>query len=323
MTLRSRDFESRASTNSATAAPSVQIECDVLSTVMWQNIPNESACVNRPCPFVFTWDTLLAIHPTMGRIISVVNQKGGVGKTTTTINLGAYLAEAGKFVLIVDLDPQANATSGIGIDHRSLERGVYEAVLGNVRMREIVQPTAHQTLRVAPATSSLAGLNIELVSMERREFRLFDSLLEVRNDYDYILIDCPPTLGLITLNGIVASDEILIPVQAEYFALEGLGQLLETVNLVRERIRPEIDILGAVLTMYDGRTKLSDDVLQELYKYFPNNIFRSVIPRSVRLAEAPSFGRSIMNFDVNSKGAKAYERLAREILDGEAQRLFV
>ncbi len=290
---------------------------------MWQNIPNESPCVNRPCSFVFTWDTLLAIHPAMGRIISVVNQKGGVGKTTTTINLGAYLAEAGKFVLIVDLDPQANATSGIGIDHRSLERGVYEAVLGSVRMREIVQPTAHQTLRVAPATSSLAGLNIELVPMERREFRLFDSLLEVRNDYDYILIDCPPTLGLITLNGIVASDEILIPVQAEYFALEGLGQLLETVNLVRERIRPEIDILGAVLTMYDGRTKLSDDVMQELYKYFPNNIFRSVIPRSVRLAEAPSFGRSIMNFDANSKGAKAYERLAREILDGEVQRSFV
>jgi chromosome partitioning protein len=253
----------------------------------------------------------------MGRIISVVNQKGGVGKTTTAINLGAYLADAGKFVLIVDLDPQANATSGIGIDHEGLERGVYEAVLGEVSMRDIVQPTAHETLRVAPATKHLAGLNIELVEMARREFKLYDSLLEIRNDYDYILIDCPPTLGLITLNGIVAADEVLIPVQTEYYALEGLGQLLETVNLVKQNLRPEVEVLGAVLTMYDGRTKLSDDVMQELYKYFPNNIFRSVIPRNVRLAEAPSFGRSIVTFDGSSKGAKAYERLAREILDGE------
>jgi chromosome partitioning protein len=253
----------------------------------------------------------------MARIISIVNQKGGVGKTTTAINLGAYLAELGKFVLIVDLDPQANATSGIGIDHRGLNQGVYEAILGQVRMRDIVQPTSHEGLHVAPATVALAGLNIELVQMERREFRLRDAMLEIRNDYDFILVDCPPTLGLITLNGIVAGDEILIPVQAEYYALEGLGQLLETVNLVRDRIRPEVDVLGAVITMYDGRTKLSDDVLQELYKYFPNNIFRAVIPRNVRLAEAPSFGRTIAHFDSTSKGAKAYERLAREIIDRE------
>ncbi|MFZ2804550.1 MAG: AAA family ATPase [Patescibacteria group bacterium] len=258
----------------------------------------------------------------MGRIISVVNQKGGVGKTTTAINLGAYLADAGKFVLIIDLDPQANATSGIGIDHRTLDRGLYEAILGTARIRDIIQPTAHETLRIAPATSALAGLNVELVNMERREFKLYDALLEIRNDYDYIFIDCPPTLGMITLNGIVAADEILIPVQAEYFALEGLSQLLETVQLVKERIRPEVDVLGAVLTMYDSRTKLSDDVMTELYKYFPNNIFRSVIPRSVRLAEAPSFGRSILSFDDSSKGAKAYERLAREIIDGEAERLY-
>lgn len=253
----------------------------------------------------------------MGRIISVVNQKGGVGKTTTAINLGAYLAELGKFVLIVDLDPQANATSGIGVDFSTIERGVYEAILGEVRMKEIVQPTAHDTLRIAPATPALAGLNIELVPVDRREHRLRDSLLEIRHDYDYILIDCPPTLGLITLNGIVAADDILIPVQAEYYALEGLGQLLETVNLVKERIRPEINVLGAVLTMYDGRTKLSEDVLQELYKYFPKNIFRSIVPRSVRLAEAPSFGRSITMFDPSSKGARAYERLAKEIIETE------
>lgn len=258
---------------------------------------------------------LALIISRMARIISIVNQKGGVGKTTTAINLGAYLAELGKFVLIVDMDPQANATAGLGIDHRNLTQGVYEAVLGQVRMKDIAQPTAHETMRVAPATTALAGLNIELVDMERREHRLRDALLEIRNDYDFILIDCPPTLGLITLNGIVAGDEILIPVQAEYYALEGLGQLLETVQLVKERLRPEIDVLGAVLTMYDGRTKLSDDVLQELYKYFPNNIFRAVIPRNVRLAEAPSFGRTIAHFDSTSKGARAYERLARELLD--------
>jgi len=253
----------------------------------------------------------------MARIISIVNQKGGVGKTTTALNLAAYLAELGKFVLLVDLDPQANATSGIGIDPQGLEQGIYEAILGNASVRDIVQPTAHQGMHVAPATTALAGLNIELVNMERREFALRDALLAIRNDYDFILIDCPPTLGLITLNGIVAGDEILIPVQAAYYALEGLGQLLETVQLVKERLRPEVGVLGAVITMYDARTKLSDDVLHELYKYFPNNIFRSVIPRNVRLAEAPSYGRSIAHFDAQSKGAKAYERLAQEILERE------
>ncbi|MBD3251735.1 AAA family ATPase [Candidatus Uhrbacteria bacterium] len=257
----------------------------------------------------------------MGRIISVVNQKGGVGKTTTAINLGAYLADAGKFVLIVDLDPQANATSGIGVDFQALEQGVYQAMLGGIRMKEIVQPTAHETLRIAPATPDLAGLNVELVDMERREHKLHDALLEIRHDYDYILIDCPPTLGMITINGIVAADELLIPVQAEYYALEGLGQLLETVKLVKSHIRPEVDILGAVLTMYDGRTKLSEDVLQELYKYFPKNIFRAVVPRNVRLAESPSFGRSISMFDPQSKGAKAYERLAKEVMDSEGTRM--
>lgn len=253
----------------------------------------------------------------MARLISIVNQKGGVGKTTTAVNVGAYLAELGKFVLIVDLDPQANATSGLGIDHRSLERGVYESILSQASMRDVILQTGHELLRIAPATTALAGLNIELVDLERREYRLREALLEVRNDYDYILVDCPPTLGLITLNGLVAGDEILIPVQAEYYALEGLGQLLETVKLVKEGLRPDLGILGAVITMYDGRTKLSDDVLQELYKYFPNTIFQSVIPRNVRLAEAPSFGRTIAQFDPGSKGAKAYERLAQEIIDRE------
>ncbi len=256
----------------------------------------------------------------MARIIGIVNQKGGVGKTTTAVNLGAYLAELGKFVLIVDLDPQTNATSGIGVDQNAIERSIYEAILGKAKISEIIQPTMHETLRVAPATGSLAGLNADLPTMDRREYKLHDALLEVRNNYDYILIDCPPTLGYITLNGIVASDEILIPVQAEYFALEGLAGLLETLQLVKERLRPDIEILGAVLTMYDKRNKLSNDVLQELYKHFPNNIFRSVIPRSVRLAEAPSFGRSIAAFDASSPGAKAYERLAKEIMASESAR---
>jgi len=254
----------------------------------------------------------------MARIIGIVNQKGGVGKTTTAVNLGAYLAEMGKFVLIIDLDPQTNATSGIGVDQSAIELSIYEAILGKVKLSEIVQPTMHETLRIAPATSDLAGLNAELPNMERREFKLHDALLEVRNDYDYILIDCPPTLGYITLNGIVASDEVLIPVQAEYYALEGLADLLQTLQLVKENIRPEIQILGAVLTMYDKRNKLSNDVLQELYKHFPYYIFRSVIPRSVRLAEAPSFGRSIAAFDSANPGAKAYERLAREVLGTES-----
>lgn len=253
----------------------------------------------------------------MARLISIVNQKGGVGKTTTAINVGAYLAEQGKFVLIVDLDPQANATSGLGIDHRTIERGVYQAILSQASLRDVALPTGHELLKVAPSTGDLAGLNIELVDLERREFRLREALMEVRNDYDFILIDCPPTLGLITLNGLVAGDEVLIPVQAEYFALEGLGQLLETVQLVKGGLRPDLGILGAVITMYDGRTKLSDDVLQELYKYFPNTIFQSVIPRNVRLAEAPSFGRTIAQFDPGSKGAKAYERLAQEIIERE------
>lgn len=253
----------------------------------------------------------------MARIIGVVNQKGGVGKTTTALNLGAYLAEAGKFVLVVDLDPQTNATSGIGVDHQVIERSVYDAMIGKVKLSEIIQPTMHETLRIAPAHPNLAGLNAELPGMERKEFKLHDALREVRNDFDYILIDCPPTLGYITLNGIVASDEILIPVQAEYFALEGLADLLQTLQLVKDRIRADIEVLGAVLTMYDKRTKLSNDVLQELYKYFPNNIFRSVIPRSVRLAEAPSFGRSIAAFDPANPGAKAYERLAREVINTE------
>ncbi len=253
----------------------------------------------------------------MTRIISIVNQKGGVGKTTTAVNLGAYLAKHGRNVLLVDVDPQANATSGLGINHQELNKGIYEVISGQHPLHQVIMPTVHTGLKVAPATISLAGATVELVNEENREFKLHNALLEGIGSYDYILIDCPPSLGLITVNSLTAGNEILIPVQAEYYALEGLGQLLSTINLVKENLKPELEILGAVLTMYDRRHKLSDEVMEQLYQYFPNRIFRSVIPRVVSLAEAPSYGKSILHYRPLSKGAKAYERLAREILETE------
>ncbi len=253
----------------------------------------------------------------MAYILAVVNQKGGVGKTTTAINLGAYLAAHGKFVLLVDLDPQANATSGLGLDPNQFEDGIYEALLGDSSMRDIIVPTQIEGLKLAPSTPSLAGAAIELKDVERREFRLADMLLEVRNDFDYILVDCPPSLGLLTVNGLSAVDKLVIPVQAEYYALEGLSQLLRTIGMVKEVLKPDLEVLGAVVTMYDGRNRLSNDVVDELHTHFPNRVFRSIIPRNVRLAEAPSFGRPIMEYDPWSKGAKAYERLTKEILDLE------
>lgn len=251
----------------------------------------------------------------MAEILSIVNQKGGVGKTTTAVNLGAYLASLGKFVLLVDIDPQANATSGLGIRYAELNKGVYEVLIGAHGFRDVILTTTHRDFKLAPATINLAGASIELVGQDQREYKLHNALLEIRNDYDYILIDCPPELGLLTLNGLIAADRVLIPVQAEYYALEGIGQLLNTISLVKENIKPSLDVLGAVITMYDNRNKLSDEVLHELYKFFPNRIFRSVIPRNVTLAEAPSFGKTILQHDPRSKGARAYERLAREVMD--------
>ncbi|MFA6410261.1 MAG: ParA family protein [Candidatus Buchananbacteria bacterium] len=253
----------------------------------------------------------------MSRTIAIVNQKGGVGKTTTAVNLGAYLAWLGKFVLLVDIDPQANATSGLGIDHFNLNQGVYHTLIGPASFRQIVLGTNHQGYKVAPATPDLAGARVELVNLENREFRLSQALLEVKHDYDYILIDCPPSLDLLTLNGLVAAEEILVPVQAEYLALEGLGQLLNTINLVKENLKPELSILGAVVTMYDKRNKLSGQVLAELKQHFPHRVFDAIIPRNVRLTESPSFGQTILSYDSGSAGAKAYEDLAREIVRQE------
>jgi len=253
----------------------------------------------------------------MGKIIAIVNQKGGVGKTTTAVNLSAYLAHLGRRVLLVDTDPQANATSGLGLDHKNMEAGVYEALIGTKSINEIIKRTVQNGLKVAPATMSLAGAGIELVELDNREFRLSYILEEVRKDYDYIIIDGPPSLGLLTINSLVACDEVLIPIQSEYFALEGLSQLLETISLVQNNLKPSLGIMGAVITMFDKRNKLSEAVMEELYKYFPNRIFRSIIPRTVRLAEAPSYGRSILQYDPKSKGGKCYENLAREVMSLE------
>ena len=253
----------------------------------------------------------------MGKIIAIVNQKGGVGKTTTAVNLSAYLAHLGKQVLLVDLDPQANATSGLGLDHRKLEHGIYEALIGDQPLHKVIKRTLQSGFHLAPATLSLAGAGVELVGMDNREFRLSNILEEIKADFDYIIIDGPPSLGLLTVNSLVAADEVLIPIQSEYYALEGLSQLLETINLVQNNLKPTLGIMGAVITMFDRRNKLSESVMEELYKFFPNRIFRSVIPRSVRLAEAPSYGRAILHYDPKSKGGKAYEGLAREVLSLE------
>jgi chromosome partitioning protein len=249
----------------------------------------------------------------MARIISVVNQKGGVGKSTTAVNLAAYLAHLGKYVLLVDLDPQGNATSSLGHRPEAL-MGTYEAMAGSHPIKKLAVPTDHDGLFVLPANQNLAGASVELVSEIGREKKLHEALMSIRNDYDYIIIDNPPSLGLLALNGLVAADSLLIPVQAEYFALEGLGQLMNTIRMVRKAVKPELEVLGAVLTMYDPRTKLSRQVLEELYRHFPERIFRSIIPRSVRLAEAPSHGKSILGYDPESKAAEAYERLAREFM---------
>lgn len=250
----------------------------------------------------------------MGKVIAIVNQKGGVGKTTTTMNLAAYLAQAGKSCLLIDLDPQANATSGCGLVPADIERGIYEVLSGNVKPHDALHKVHPHEFTILPASISLAGASVELVTIDDREFQLKKNIEPIIAAFDYILIDCPPSLGLLTLNGLVASDYVLVPVQAEYFALEGIGQLLETVQLVQEHLKPELEILGAVITMYDRRYKLSESVLMELYKHFAHKIFRTVVPRNVRLAEAPSHGKTILHYDSSSKGAHAYERFAKELL---------
>ena len=251
----------------------------------------------------------------MARIYTLVNQKGGVGKTTTAINLSAYLAAFGKKVLLVDLDPQANATSSLGVDKYRLRGGVYEALLGESPAAPLILHNPRLKISLLPSSPSLAGAEVELVNELARESRLKQALAPIVDRYDYILIDCPPSLGLLTINGLVAAkDGVLIPVQCEYLALEGLGLLTQTLQKVKRALAPELDVRGVVLTMFDARTRLAADVVAEVKKHFPNKVFKTVIPRSVRLAEAPSYGVPILAYAPESRGARAYRALAEEIL---------
>lgn len=254
----------------------------------------------------------------MARIYTLVNQKGGVGKTTSAINLGAYLAYYGQRVLLVDLDPQANATSCLGIDKRTVKGGTYEALIGTAPASAHILHNPRLKISLLPASLSLAGAEVELVSELARETRLKKALNQPAERYDYILIDCPPSLGLLTLNGLVAArDGVVIPVQCEYLALEGIGQLTSTLNKVRQAIFPDLTVRGVLMTMYDGRTNLSGEVVAEVRKHFPDKVFQTVIPRSVRLAEAPSYGQPISTYMPTSTGAHAYASLAREMLHGD------
>lgn len=249
----------------------------------------------------------------MGKIVAVANQKGGVGKTTTAVNLSTILAKKNKKVLLVDTDPQGNATSGLGLD-KEVEKSVYDVLVEETKMDEVIEGTAVKNLKVCPSNINLAGAEVQLVSIEDREKRLKNKLNEVREEYDYIIIDCPPSLGLITLNAFTAADSVLIPVQCEYYALEGLGQLMNTINLVKRHLNKSLVIEGAVLTMYDMRTNLSNQVVKEVKKYFEDKVYKTVIPRNVKLSEAPSYGMPITVYDPRSKGAKCYEKLAKEFL---------
>ncbi len=256
----------------------------------------------------------------MAKIITLTNQKGGTGKTTSAVNLGAYLAAKGKLVLLVDLDPQANATSGIGINPREISKSLYHLISGENDFSKIIKKTKIFGLEILPASQDLAGSTIELINQEEREFKLKFALEKLSIGYDYVLIDCPPSLGILTINGLVAAQKIIIPVQCEYYALEGLSQLLETINLVKENLEPNLEIMGALLTMYDSRNQLSRQVAKEIYRHFPGHVFDAVIPRNVSLAESPSHGLSILEYDSFSKGAKAYRQLAEEVIELEKKK---
>jgi chromosome partitioning protein len=266
-------------------------------------------------------DTMAPLPPIeMPSVLAVANQKGGVGKTTTAVNLGAALAELGFRVLVVDLDPQGNATTGLGISHRNVEGSVYDVIMNDVPVEDCVEPTSVRNLFVIPATIDLAGAEIELVPAMSRELKLRRALSAVSDDYDFVLIDCPPSLGLLTVNGLAAADAVLVPIQCEYYALEGLGQLLRNVKLVRTNLNATLEMRGIVLTMFDARTKLAEQVEQEVRLHFGSRVYRTVVPRTVRISEAPSFGQPIIVFDSSSRGAIAYRELAKEVSRGATRR---
>ncbi|WP_243292735.1 AAA family ATPase [Bacillus sp. FJAT-47783] len=250
----------------------------------------------------------------MGRIISIANQKGGVGKTTTSVNLGACLAHIGKRVLLVDIDPQGNATSGVGIDKADVDHCIYDIIVEDTAVGQVIKATQIEQLDVIPATIQLAGAEIELVPTISREVRLKRALETVKHNYDYIIIDCPPSLGLLTINALTASDSVLIPVQCEYYALEGLSQLLNTIRLVQKHLNSDLMIEGVLLTMLDARTNLGIQVIDEVKKYFQDKVYQTIIPRNIRLSEAPSHGQPIILYDMKSRGAEVYLELAKEVV---------
>ncbi len=253
----------------------------------------------------------------MGKVVAIVNQKGGVGKTTTAVNLSASLAELGKRILVVDIDPQGNTTSGLGIDTNQLENTVYQVIIDRMAAEKAVIQTEYDNLSVCPSDIQLAGSEVELVEADKREFRLKDAIAPIRDRYDYILIDCPPSLNLLTLNAMAAADSVLVPVQCEYYALEGLSRLMQTIKQVKKGLNPGIEIAGVLLTMFDSRTNLSIMVADEVKKFFPQKVFSTVIPRNVRLSEAPSYGQPITDYDSYSRGAESYRELAREFIEKE------
>jgi len=254
------------------------------------------------------------------RILAIANQKGGVGKTTTAVNLGAALAESGLRVLVVDLDPQGNATTGLGINPRDVEASIYDVMMHDTPALDAVEPTSLKNLFVIPATIDLAGAEIELVPAFSRELKLKRALEPLRAEYDVVMIDCPPSLGLLTVNGLAAADDVIVPIQCEYYALEGLGQLLRNVALVRSSLNPDLDVRGSVLAMFDARTRLAEQVESEVREHFGEKVYRTVVPRTVRLSEAPSFGQPIIVFDSSSRGASAYRALAKEVRGGATRR---
>ena len=250
----------------------------------------------------------------MGKVIAITNQKGGVGKTTTSVNLSACIAKLGKKVLLIDMDPQGNASSGLGIDKDNLELCIYDVLINGMTMNDVIVPTALKKLKIAPASIDLAGAGVELVNLPKREHILKKALKEVKDDYDFIFIDCPPSLDLLTLNALTAADGVLIPIQSELYALEGVSQLINTVNLVKKSLNEKLEVEGVLLTMFDGRTNLSIQVADEVKKFFTTKVYKTIIPRNVRLSEAPSYGEPIIIYDPKSKGAEVYMKLAKEVI---------